>query len=85
VVQPVTFARKDEVKMRRLFLIGLLSLTGCQNVIGPFQRRETQRVDDPCLTISEQERRGRDRLALPDDSPRLAPLTDTDPRGANHG
>lgn len=60
--------------MRRLYLVGLLFLAGCQNVMGPFEHRKPERVDDPLLSISEQQRRGRDRLALPDDSV-LAPST----------
>ena len=31
------------------------------------------RVDDPRLSISEQEMLGRDRYALPEESPRVAP------------
>lgn len=54
--------------MRRLLLFGVLMLAGCQNTLGPFTGREPQRVDDPLLTIPEQQRRGRDRLALPDES-----------------
>jgi hypothetical protein len=30
-------------------------------------------VDDPRLSIGEQQSRGRDRWALPDESPRVAP------------
>jgi len=41
-------------------------MTGCANVNGPFAARSPQRVDDPRLTIPEQEARGRDRLALPE-------------------
>jgi hypothetical protein len=52
--------------MRRLCLAALLVLTGCQNLVGPFRPRPPQRVDDPSITISEQERRGRARYALPD-------------------
>lgn len=61
--------------MRRLIVIGLLLLAGCQGIVGPRQRacQTPQRVDDPCLTIDQQERRGRDRLALPDNSPLVAP------------
>jgi hypothetical protein len=55
--------------MRRLFLFGVLLLSGCaSNILGPFAAREPQRVDDPMLSIPEQQRRGRDRLALPDES-----------------
>jgi hypothetical protein len=62
--------------MRRLFLLGALLMTGCRSTVGPFQHRPPERVDDPRLTIPEQEREGRDRLALPQWSPRVAP---TDP------
>lgn len=60
--------------MRRFFVIGLLLLAGCKgNLVGPLDHRNTERVDDPKLTIPEQQRRGRDRLALPDDSPTTGP------------
>jgi hypothetical protein len=59
--------------MHRLLLIGALLLSGCQSVIGPFERRKPERVDDPSLSISEQERRGRSRLPLPDESNRVGP------------
>jgi hypothetical protein len=51
--------------MRKLFLLGVLFLAGCQSVVGPLGYRPPLRVDDPNYTIPEQERRGRDRLALP--------------------
>jgi hypothetical protein len=54
--------------MRRALLLGLLLLAGCKDVVGPFEARQPQRVDDPHYTIDEQERRGRDRLAYPSDS-----------------
>ncbi len=57
--------------MHRLFLAGALCLTGCTgNIVGPFAPRTPQRVDDPCISIEEQATRGRDRLALPDESSR---------------
>ena len=63
--------------MRRLVLTAaLLLLAGCQNLEGPRARRENpQRVDDPRLPISEQERRGREELALPLESPTVGPPT----------
>ncbi len=70
--------------MRRLFLTGVLLAAGCENVIGPFQARPPQRVDDPRLPIAEQERRGRDRLPLPEDNPNLTPnlyISRPDPEG----
>jgi hypothetical protein len=61
--------------MRRLLCLGVLLLAGC-HLVGPRERRGlTDRVDDPHLTLDEQERRARDRLALPDQSPNLGPRT----------
>jgi len=55
--------------MRRLLLVGaLIALSGCQNVVGPFRPKNPQRVDDPSVTINEQQRRERARYALPDES-----------------
>jgi hypothetical protein len=59
--------------IRRLILSSCLLLAGCSSVSGPFAPRTPQRVDDPLLSIGEQERRGRDRLALPDESKAIAP------------
>jgi hypothetical protein len=61
--------------MKRLMLLVLLAVVGCQSVIGPFGHREPKRVDDPVLTIAEQQRLGRDRLALPESSRTVAPQT----------
>jgi hypothetical protein len=60
--------------MRHLILVVALFAMGCGgNVIGPFQQRKPMRVDDPHVSIPEQEVRGRDRLALPDQSQAIAP------------
>jgi hypothetical protein len=59
--------------MRRLFLLVALFMAGCQNVIGPFEHRKPERVDDPCLTIPEQQREARARLPLPVETPAVAP------------
>jgi hypothetical protein len=65
--------------MRRILLISFLLLIGCQGITGPRERRaHPVRVDDPCLTIQQQEQRGRDRLAIPD-PPKVAPPTYDDP------
>jgi hypothetical protein len=61
--------------MHRLLLVSVLLLAGCQNYAGPFASRKPERVDDPLLTIPEQQRRGRAGLALPDDSAAVAPRT----------
>ena len=59
--------------MRHILILGILCLAGCQTVTGPFAPRSPVRVDDPRLPISEQQARGRDRWAIPDDSPRVGP------------
>jgi len=70
--------------MHRILLVGLLPVlllagSGCQSVVGPGQRRCLfDRVDDPRLTIDEQERKARARLALPED-PSVAPPTGFEP------
>jgi hypothetical protein len=69
--------------MRTLVLAAALLMAGCQSVIGPFEHRKPERVDDPLLTISEQERRGRDRLALPEQSRSVLPRTYSDFLGPN--
>jgi hypothetical protein len=63
--------------MQRIVLAGMLLMAGCQHVVGPFQSR-TQRIDDPAISIEEQQRRGRERLALPQDQDSLAPKTYSD-------
>jgi hypothetical protein len=64
-----------ETSMRWLLLLALLSIAGCQNVVGPFERRTIPgRIDDPRLSISEQERKGRDQIALPAPA-QVAPAT----------
>jgi len=61
--------------MRRMMLLGLLLLTGCQNTIGPLVNRQRGRPDDPYYSIEEQKRFGRDRYSLPDDSYTAGPKT----------
>jgi hypothetical protein len=70
---PGIVQRKETEKMRHTLCLGILLLAGCHNTVGPFASRQPQRVDDPLLSISEQERRGRDRLPLPQDDPKVAP------------
>lgn len=50
--------------MRRLFVVAALVVAGCQNIVGPFQTKTPQRVDDPMLPIYEQQQRGRARLPV---------------------
>jgi len=58
--------------MRLCICLALVLLAGCQNVVGPF-RRGPVKVDDPRLSIDEQEKLGRQFYALPDESPEVAP------------
>lgn len=68
-------------KMGRLLALGVLCLAGCQGVVGPFQRRSTERVDSPNVSLAEQEARARDRYALPDESPFVAPNSGNEFKG----
>ena len=69
--------------MRQFFLLGVLLLVGCQGVEGPrFHRDNPVQIDDPRLTIEEQQRRSRDRIALPDSSPNVGPPTYLESPGA---
>lgn len=62
--------------MRKVVVVGLLLLGGCRSsTVGPFESRRPERVDDPRLTISEQQRRGRDRLPLPVESSLVGPMS----------
>jgi hypothetical protein len=67
--------------MRKLIVLGTVLLTGCVGVVGPFKRASLQDpVNDRCLTIQEQERKARDRLAIPDNTATTdAPITGLDP------
>ena len=70
--------------MRRVLCLGLLALAGCRGVVGPREHRaDPVKVDHPCLTIPEQEQLGRDRLAIPEMSPTVAPRTYSDFLGPN--
>jgi hypothetical protein len=61
--------------MRWIVLVALLSV-GCQGIEGPLAHRASPEwINNPCLTIAEQEKRGRDRLALPEPSNDIAPRT----------
>ncbi len=66
-------------KMRRTLCLVVLFLVGCQGVVGPREHRfDPVQVDDPRLTIEEQKRLGRDRLALPEQSRTIAPRAYSD-------
>ena len=54
--------------IRAILITGLLLVAGCENIMGPFRPKSPARVDDPRLSIDEQQRLGRQRLALPDET-----------------
>jgi hypothetical protein len=60
--------------MRATWLLIILLAAGCRNVVGPFERPQV-RVDDPRLSIPEQEALGRHYLSLPDESPLAGPAS----------
>lgn len=71
--------------MRTFVIAGaLLLLIGCQNVVGPFRAQTPVRVDDPRLTIDEQERLARARLALPEYSATAVPPLGTGQPGLDY-
>jgi hypothetical protein len=64
--------------MRHLILLGLfLAATGCRSDSGSLGYRNTGRVDDPRLSIAEQEARGRQRYSYIEDN-RLTPRVGVD-------
>jgi hypothetical protein len=71
--------------MRRLFIVSILLFAGCQSITGPFEHRKPERVDDPLLSITEQQRRGRDRLALPEEAATVTPRTGVQPPSTTYG
>ena len=80
---PQSAQRKGTENMRRTLLTAALLVAGCHNTVGPFAPRQPIRVDDPCVPIGEQQRRGRDRLALPEDDRSLAPKIYVDRPGTD--
>ena len=71
--------------MRRWIFLALLLLTGCQSTIGPLQNHQRERPDQPYYSIPQQERLGRDRYSLPEDSYSTGPKTGVNNYGpTNH-
>ena len=58
---------------RRLIVLGLITLTGCNRFSGPLETRQMGRADAPGYTIPEQKQRGRERLAITEDDYRIGP------------
>jgi hypothetical protein len=71
--------------MRRLMVLGLLVLAGCQNTVGPLQNRNREKADKPYYNIDQQMERGRDRYPMLDDSPQVGPNTGTSSYGPTYG
>jgi len=59
----------------------VFGLAGCDNLVGPW-RRTPARVDDPRLSIGEQEKLGRQHLGL-DESPLPGPNSGISRPGTN--
>jgi hypothetical protein len=58
-----------------LLYIVLLCASGCQHIAGPREARLKPKPDLPWYTIEEQERRARDKHAIPEDDWRIGPAT----------
>jgi hypothetical protein len=72
--------------MRRVWLLGALLCAGCANIEGPVEHyRNYRRPDVPSLPISEQEKRGREQLAIPEYKPNVAPGNDIQFPGLYYG
>jgi hypothetical protein len=58
---------------RRLLLLAVIALAGCNRFTGPLETRQLGRADDPGYTIDEQQKRGRERLSISEDDYRIGP------------
>ena len=58
---------------RRLLVLTVIALAGCNRFSGPLETRQMSRPDQPGYTIEEQQRRGRERLAVSEDDYRIGP------------
>ncbi len=68
--------------MKRILLFALFATaTGCQSDGGGLTYRNSDRADDPRYSIEEQQRRGRERLAVVEDADGLAPKAFVDRPG----
>lgn len=61
--------------MRRVLLLVpiLASAVGCTRYAGPLAVRNMGRADAPGYSIAEQQQRGRERLTITEDDPRIGP------------
>jgi hypothetical protein len=53
----------------------IVTQIGCSSFSGPRQNRNKPRPDLPEYSIEEQQRRGRDKYAIPEDDFRVSPPT----------
>jgi hypothetical protein len=68
--------------MKRVLLFVLFATAaGCQSDRGGLAYRQSDRADDPRYSIEEQQRRGRERLAVVEDADGLAPKVFVDRPG----
>jgi hypothetical protein len=68
--------------MKPVLLFALFAtVAGCQSNAGGLAYRQPGRADDPRYSIEEQERRGRERLAVIEDRDSLAPKVYVDRPG----
>lgn len=58
---------------RRLLVLCVIALAGCDRFSGPLETRQMGRADAPGYDIEEQKKRGRERLAIPEDDFRIGP------------
>jgi hypothetical protein len=77
-----TDSTRQEPAMTRVVVVALLlAAAGCQSNRGGLLYRKPDRADDPMFSIEEQQRRGRDRLAVVEDTTNLVPKTYVDRPG----
>jgi len=53
--------------------VGMMALSGCCNIAGPFETWKKPKPDLPGYTIEEQRRRARDKYALQEEDWRVGP------------
>ncbi len=58
---------------RRLLVLSLIALAGCNRYSGPLETRQMGRADAPGYTIPQQQQRGRERLSISEDDFRIGP------------
>ena len=58
---------------RRMLVLVVIALAGCNRFSGPLETRQMGRADAPGYTIEEQQKRGRERLAVTEDDYRIGP------------